>query len=180
MDVCTWFGIGCDGYEAGSWDGEGEGVITSIVLNDNGLEGKLVGDVSALSSLISLELHSNYIEGGIPPSWYGMKSLEVLFLDDNYISGTLDESIGTMNLKRLTLADNEISGSIPESIGDMSGLVMLWLFDNEKMGGGIPESLGGLANLGEYCCGYFPFIYLLYYQTLMMYACINIISLQRL
>jgi hypothetical protein len=167
MDVCTWYGVGCDGipYEEGTYDASTEGIVTSLSLSDNNLVGKLAGDVSALSELNALEFHSNYIEGTIPPSFYTMTSLSVLFLDDNYISGSISNSIGKMNLERLTLSDNDMVGSIPAEMGDMKDLVMVWLFNNEKMEGGIPESLGGLEKLGEWmlfgCCGCLGFYCLL-------------------
>ena len=150
LDVCTWYGVGCDGNEAGEWDSssDGSGIITSLKLSDNGLEGKLMGDLSALTELNTIEFHSNYIEGSIPPAMYSMKSLSVLFLDDNYIEGTISSNIGKMNLSRLTLSDNDLEGTLPEEMPNE--LVMLWLFNNEKLGGAIPESWGALGNLGEF------------------------------
>jgi hypothetical protein len=153
-DVCTWYGVGCDGVKYGAAEADasstGNGVVTSLQLYENNLKGALIGDFAALTELTDVELHSNYIKGSIPPAIYGMKGLSVLFLDDNYLSGSVSTSVGKLsNLSRLTLSDNEMTGSIPTEIGEMSNLVMLWLFNNDKMEGSIPESLGGLKKLGK-------------------------------
>lgn len=150
LDVCTWYGVGCDGNPAASddWD---SGVVTSLELYDNGLEGALMEDVAALTGLTTMEFHSNYIEGSIPSSMYSMSWLSILFLDDNYITGTISSEIGKMkSLTRLTVSDNELEGSIPTEIGGLSELNMIWLFNNERLGGNIPESLGELTKLGEF------------------------------
>ena len=152
LDVCTWYGVGCDGNPASSndWD---SGVVTSLELYDNGLEGVLMEDVVALTGLTTMEFHSNYIEGSIPSSIYSMSWLSILFLDDNYITGTISSDIGNMkSLTRLTLSDNELEGNIPTEVGGLSELNMLWLFNNQRLGGNIPESLGELTKLGEFYC----------------------------
>eukprot|EP00804_Cyclotella_cryptica_P008512 CCRYP_007523-RB/>CCRYP_007523-RB protein AED:0.44 eAED:0.62 QI:0/0/0/1/0/0/2/0/250 len=151
-DVCTWYGVGCDGVKygtAGADSSSGEGVVTSIDLHQNNLKGTLIGDLAALTGLTDVELHSNYIKGSIPPAIYGMKGLSVLFLDDNYLSGSISTSVGKLsNLSRLTLSDNEMTGSIPTEIGGMTSLKVLDLSTNE-LSGELPSEIGELTSITE-------------------------------
>jgi hypothetical protein len=129
-DVCTWYGVGCDGieYGTGALGFSGEGIVTHIQLSDNSLRDKLPGDLAGLAALTAVELRSNSIEGTAPPAVYTMSSLLVLFLDDNYLTGSISSDIGKTNLSRLTLSDNEMTGSIPDELGDVKSLVLKrWL-----------------------------------------------------
>ena len=60
-DVCTWYGVGCDGieYRTGASGSLGEGIVTHIQLSDNSLRDKLPGDLAGLAALTAVELHSN-------------------------------------------------------------------------------------------------------------------------
>lgn len=166
-NVCTWYGVGCDGASLGdsvateedaapTTNGtrslqDGAGVITSLVLHQNKLNGRLPSDLSALSKLESVEMHQNRLRGEIPASYFTLPWLRVLFLDANRLEGTISSDFGKLtNLVRLSLNDNRFSGTIPSEFGGLANLAMLWLFNNPDVTGEIPVELANLSKLGKY------------------------------
>lgn len=139
-NVCTWFGVGCDE----------NGLITSLTLSNNNLNGPIPADLSILGSVHTIELHKNRLNGEMPSSLFDMSELKILYLDDNELEGEISDKIGQMSkLEKLTLNDNEFSGQLPSEIGELENLDMLWLYNNPDITGNIPAEIGNCQKLSK-------------------------------
>jgi len=98
-----WFGIYCR-----------DGRVLQINLVDNGLTGKLPGDLSKASNLQVARFYSNELTGDIPPEIFTMKSLQIFDANTNQIGGSLPSEINMPNLTDLALYGNMIEGGFPE------------------------------------------------------------------
>lgn len=159
-NVCDWYGVTVK-----------DGLVTSVRLSENNLEGELPAsienltnlqdlylesnqlsgsipeEVSNLSGLRRLFLYKNKFSGGIPESLVSMEKLEYLFLNANELEGEIPEDIGDMtSLRYLSLHTNKLKGEIPSTISQMSNLEHLYLFNN-KLEGEIPSDIGSLKKL---------------------------------
>ncbi|CAJ1954698.1 unnamed protein product [Cylindrotheca closterium] len=158
---CDWYGISCND------DGE----VYQIALPNNGLEGSLIPEMTALEKLTHINLDYNSI-GGPMPSLNKM-DIHELSLAWNSIVGRLELSDQWPNLERLVLGDgNNLNISISPRFGlneklgnlDLSGnnidsglpgdqAAYNWgvLTDlrlaNCNLGGSLPDGLSGLSNL---------------------------------
>lgn len=121
VDVCDWYGIGCE-----------NGRIAEIRLGGNNLVGVPPVELFSLEFLKKLALFSN----GIDFRFEGIeraKSLTSLSLDSTGL--TTLEGIGKAKpLKQLNLRFNEIKGSIPDEIFELENLASLILSDNRLTG----------------------------------------------
>ncbi|HOZ38661.1 MAG TPA: hypothetical protein PLH64_07945 [Anaerolineaceae bacterium] len=134
--VDNWFGVTVLG-----------GHVTKLILDSNLLSGPLPEEMSALSSLQTLDVSNNQVSGQIPLFLTNMTTLLDLQLFANQFSGTIPAELG--NLSQLTSLDlgwNQLQGSIPPELGNLSNLTRLALYNNQ-LSGTIPAELGDLTNL---------------------------------
>ena len=138
--VCEWSGVTCDG----------NGRVTSLLLQSNNLTGELPDDLGNLSELRYINCIDNALTGDIPSTLGNLSNLEVLYLSGNQfssLSGSIPPELGNLsNLTTLVLAENQLSGSIPTELGNLSNLTTLGLSGNQ-LSGSIPTELGNLNNL---------------------------------
>ncbi|KAF8113281.1 hypothetical protein N665_0052s0004 [Sinapis alba] len=133
-DPCgtSWVGITCS-----------SGRVISISLGNLNVEGKLSGDIAALSELQILDLSYNTgLTGPLPPNIGELKNLKNLILVGCSFTGQIPESIGQLEqLIYLSLNLNQFIGTIPASIGRLSKLYWFDIADNQ-IEGTIPVSNG--------------------------------------
>ena len=165
-----WHGVGTDGEER----------VIELVLEKNGLKGRIPPEMGHLGSVRRLRFLGNELTGPIPPELGGLANLEELWLHGNPLAGTIPPELGDLvslrvftlggyvpsglrgsippelgrlaNLERLSLFWTELTGPIPTELGDLANLRELALNGNE-LTGSIPSELGGLANLWRLSLG---------------------------
>lgn len=141
-DVCTsWEGITCN--DAGK--------VTTINLENKGLEGQLPLDESLWTNLNSLEninLAKNAITGFVPPQMSVLNSLEYISVSDNQLESILPVSWDVLaSLKGVDLSQNKLFGDLPAEWSKLTNLEAIDLSENDFTGT-IPESWSNLPNLG--------------------------------
>ncbi|KAK4778016.1 hypothetical protein SAY87_018203 [Trapa incisa] len=142
-NVCSYKGVFCSSTLQDEGGGRGGPFVVGIDLNRANLEGPLVEDLAALSSLTLLHLNSNQFSGTIPASFQALVSLQELDLSNNCLSGPFPSVILSMpSLVYLDLRFNGFSGPLPEDLFSRTGLDAILLNDN-RFSGEIPESLLG-------------------------------------
>ncbi|KAL1212287.1 Leucine-rich repeat receptor protein kinase HPCA1 [Cardamine amara subsp. amara] len=133
-DPCgtNWVGITCS-----------DNRVVSISLANLNLEGKLAGDISALTELQILDLSFNTgLTGPLPANIGELKKLKNLILVGCGFSGRIPDSVGDLEeLVNLSLNLNQFSGTIPASIGKLSKLYWFDIADNQ-IEGPLPVSDG--------------------------------------
>lgn len=125
---CRWAGVTCS---AGS-----PGHVTEINRSRQNLDGT-IPDLSALSSLQSLDLSYNKLNGSFPAAL--PTSLHYLNLDAIGLSGTIPDLSAFTNLQAISLGFNPLGGSIP----DFSALTSLQYLNlgYTQLSGNIPTTL---------------------------------------
>jgi Leucine-rich repeat (LRR) protein len=121
--------------------------LTTLSLNECGLQGKLEDNILCLPSLQTLNLGGNLqLEGSLPMSNWS-SSLKFLDLSYTSLSGELPDSIGNLkSLKFLILKGYNFIGSIPATLGNLTHITHLDL-SNNNFTGSIPASLGKLMQI---------------------------------
>lgn len=159
-DVCTYFGVLCDGA----------GRINKIDLTDNGLKGSVPSSIFKLSELNELTLSRNMItikfdgtanatalttlklDGTNLDSIAGLgkaPNLANLNLSQNQLQGEIPRELYLLShLRVLDLSYNQLTGRIPNLIGALDSLEVLRMYHN-KLTGQLPAALGDLSNLHE-------------------------------
>ena len=90
------------------------GLLKSIDLSSNKLNGKIPREILELNGLISLNLSRNLLTGRIPSEIGLLESLNSLDLSKNQLCGGIPSSISRINsLSFLNLSNNNLSGEIP-------------------------------------------------------------------
>ena len=130
--IATWYGVTTDE----------QGRVTRLFLQNNGLSGPLP-DLSALTSLTSLNLGINNLTGPIP-DLSALINLTSLSFYYNQLAGPIPDLSALTNLKVLYLHKNQLGGPIPD-LSAHTGLTALYLSDNQ-LSGPIPD-LSALTNL---------------------------------
>ena len=145
--ICDWRGITCV-----------DGRVTKLNQNKNGLAGSLPAELSALSSLSTLEVFMNSIGGALPTELF-IPSITGLDLEENNFTGELfsEDLLSLDGLEILRASINGFTGTIPEDIDRLSSLTELWIGENENFSAGIiPNSITSLTKLSSiiaYNCG---------------------------
>ena len=134
-----------------SWDGVSMGGaprrVTELVLDENGLNGKVPSGLEALPALEVLSLSGNSLRGTLPEELSSLANLKELSIDSNQLTGAIPVKYGLLaNLEVLELGGNRLSASIPVELGDLPSLETLVLSDNQ-LTGTIPVELGNLTKL---------------------------------
>ncbi|WZZ41007.1 hypothetical protein YC2023_037266 [Brassica napus] len=116
--------------------------VVSISLGNLNVEGKLSGDIAALSELQILDLSYNTgLTGPLPPNIANSVLLSRILVGCSF-TGQIPESIGKLEqLIYLSLNLNQFSGTIPASIGRLSKLYWFDIADNQ-IEGTLPVSNG--------------------------------------
>lgn len=130
--IANWYGVFTDQ----------DGHVTGVYLENNGLTGT-ISDLSALTSLVSLNLGINSLSGPIPELGHH-PGLTTLALHNNQLTGGVPELNSLVHLSALYLNNNQLTGSIPD-LGGLTGLTALELSEN-LFTGRIP-SLSALTEL---------------------------------
>ena len=155
-----WYGVTTDA----------DGRVAGLHLRQNGLAGRIPGELGDLVNLRSLNLAVNALTGSLPdglgslvnlesvnlrinrltgpvPAWGNMTRLRWLLLDGNDLSSPIPGELGSLvNLESLDLGHNDLTGSVPAWLADLSRLRQLNLGPND-LTGPIPGELGSLADL---------------------------------
>ncbi|XP_022764228.1 probable LRR receptor-like serine/threonine-protein kinase At4g36180 [Durio zibethinus] len=124
------------------------GVLRSLDLSDNSLDGVLPDCFFHWQDIVVLNLANNNFSGVIPTAVGSLLSLETIKLHGNSFSGGLPSSLKNCSrLKFVDLSENMFSGSVPAWVGEnLSSLIFLSLQGNE-FNGRIPSNLCQLANI---------------------------------
>ncbi|MDH5605349.1 MAG: hypothetical protein OEY93_00520 [Anaerolineae bacterium] len=122
-DPCHWKGVACSG-----------GLVTSLILTDNGLTGSLKPTINKLFNLKTLNLTNNKIEGIIPSELEDISGLKVLYLKNNLLSGNLPKSL--VNLVKLEIFNVEynlnLRWAIPPLYGNLEN-VQFFMYQGTKL-----------------------------------------------
>ncbi|CAJ1952772.1 unnamed protein product [Sphenostylis stenocarpa] len=90
------------------------GLVTSIDLSNNQLEGEIPREITYLNGLNFLNLSHNQLIGHIPPSIGNMGPLQSIDFSRNQLSGEIPPSISNLSfLSMLDLSYNHLKGKIP-------------------------------------------------------------------
>ncbi|XP_074317997.1 receptor-like protein EIX2 [Silene latifolia] len=91
------------------------GLVKTIDLSNNILEGDISEEISSLIALISINLSRNHLSRVIPSRIGQLTSLESLDLSHNELSGEIPTSLAKIStLEVLDLSYNNLSGRIPD------------------------------------------------------------------
>ncbi|MEO1052224.1 MAG: T9SS type A sorting domain-containing protein [Bacteroidota bacterium] len=138
--VSTWHGVQVDQ----------EGLVRTLKLGDNNLQGEIPEDLKHLERLANLDLSRNNLTGNIPELIGDLSKLKFLSLYNNALTGTLPEELGNLNeLISLSVTRNNLSGSLPSSLSNLSSLEFLILREN-NFNGQIPSEYGNLTSLRKF------------------------------
>ena len=133
---CSWYGVSCN-----------TGYVASLVLNSNGLNGLIPGQLSNLTHLVFIHLGENQLTGPIPPELGTMTQLQELYLNSNQLTGDIPIALGNLaSLRRINLGTNQLTGGIPVVFGSLVNLEWVNLENNHLSGGLLPQ-LGNLTKI---------------------------------
>ena len=142
----------------GEWygvDTDSDGLVTVLILLENGLNGTIPAELASLRNLEQLSLDDNHLTGTIPPELGNLTNLKRLTANNILVNS---EAVGGLtgglpleltdltNLTQLALAGHNLSGELPSELGNLTNLEELFLWRNEFTGS-IPSSLENLTNL---------------------------------
>ena len=126
-----------------------DGRVTTIVLDDNNLNGPIPPEIGNLTNLEFIYLQRNDLSGNIPKEIGNLTNLYVLYLFNNNLTGEIPPEMGNMeNLSLLWLGENDLTGEIPKEFENLSNLQTLDLGDND-LTGSIPSYLGTFPRLSN-------------------------------
>ncbi|KAL6175359.1 hypothetical protein ACLB2K_052000 [Fragaria x ananassa] len=109
--------------------------LQSLVLLENGLQGKLPNQIGNLVNLRRLVLAGNNLSGRIPASLGRLTMLLILDAGRNQLSGSLPVTLGSLtSLLKLDLSNNMIKGKLPVELGRLKNLTLLDLGSNKISG----------------------------------------------
>lgn len=135
-DECEWFGISC-----------AEGMLISINMESNNLNGTIPNEITRLDTLQSLILPTNHLRGTIPENIGDLTELLQLSFGDNELTGTIPASLYSLKqIDTIELDLNLFSGTISPAIGNLTNLKGIYLFDN-FFSGSLPSTIGNLRSL---------------------------------
>lgn len=137
----------------GRWSGvvavNQEGRVTSIILQSNGLRGRIPPELGELTELETLILTFNRLSGAIPPELGTLAKLKELDLGSNVLDAPLPPELGRLSsLVDLSLYQNRLVGPVPPELGDLANLERLNLAWN-RFASPIPKEFGDLSKLWQ-------------------------------
>jgi Leucine-rich repeat (LRR) protein len=115
----------------------------------NDLSGTIPDEITALSTLKSLDVFVNRLGGTIPRELNSISGLEFLDMEENSLEGPAFVDISDLsNLTSYRVSLNKLTGRIPtEGFTGLASLRELW-FARNKVVGQVPPSIGQLGSLG--------------------------------
>ncbi|XP_049386107.1 receptor-like protein 9DC3 [Solanum stenotomum] len=129
------------------------GKLTVLNLRRNNFSGSLPLLCTQSTSLTTIVLNNNQLEGSVLVSLLNCVGLKVLDLGNNAINDTFPAWLGTLEdlqkfleTSTIDLSSNHFEGDIPKSLKDLSSLRLLNLSHN-NLKGDIPMELGQLNTL---------------------------------
>ena len=91
--------------------------VTSLVLSDSQLAGRIPPELSSLSNLVELDFSYNQLTGPIPAELGSLTNLTNLNLSRNQLTGEIPAELGSLtNLVHLVLSGNQLTGCIPNGL----------------------------------------------------------------
>lgn len=120
--------------------------LSSYLVSDNLLSGKMNSDIGYLTTLKELWAGNNEISGTIPSEIGDLRNLKTIYLNNNKLAGELPTELGFILLDGLVLNDNKFVGTIPNTIFNVASLDTLRL-DGNFLSGTLPFFLGQLTDL---------------------------------
>jgi len=123
-------------------------MVTSIQLNQNGLDGDLLEETFKLRHLENFELWKALLRGTIHEDIRLLTDLKILWLHETQdLTGTITTQLGQLrNLESLFIGGNKLVGTIPSEIGNLVNLTTLALHVN-ALSGPIPEQISQCTKL---------------------------------
>eukprot|EP00536_Pseudo-nitzschia_multiseries_P014751 jgi/Psemu1/262404/estExt_Genewise1Plus.C_7630022 len=116
-----------------------------LAMDGNSYHSALPSELVQLPSLEFLYVGFSFVEDNLD-FVSRMPKIRELWVDDNPdLKGTIPSSMGT-TLASFSASNCGFTGSIPTEIGSLSGMVQLWLNDNE-LTGEIPSEFGTVVTL---------------------------------
>ena len=107
---------------------DGDGRVTELALEGNGLADEIPAELFLLDGLRVLDLGGNDLSGPAPASLGDLESLRVLDLGGNDLSGPAPASLGGLeNLRVLDLGGNDLRGRVPPAWSRLGRLEVLRL-----------------------------------------------------
>ncbi|KAK9665384.1 hypothetical protein RND81_14G109000 [Saponaria officinalis] len=92
------------------------GLVKSIDLSDNELNGEIPDGITRLTGLVSLDFSGNKLTGSIPSEIGELSELELLDFSNNQLAGDIPESLAKLtSLGIFNVSNNKLSGEIPLS-----------------------------------------------------------------
>ncbi|GAQ87379.1 L domain-like protein kinase superfamily [Klebsormidium nitens] len=125
-DPCntTWLGVRCTRDR-----------VTSLVLDNQTLDGTVSPSIAALTELTTLVLNYNRLGGVVPDMFGNMTNLRFLDLSQNRFGGRIPPSLGNAsNLIAIVLSSNNFNQSIPTSFASLTKLQSLNVSSNDLHG----------------------------------------------
>ena len=133
----TWHGVGVNNL----------GVISTLNLNANNLQGDIPPEIGQLRELTTLDFGNNRLTGSIPPEIGQLQDIRNLSFSNNQLTGDIPNEIGLLShMSWLSLSNNRLTGSIPPEIRQLQDIMSLNL-GNNQLTGDIPNEFGLLPHL---------------------------------
>ncbi|XP_030476917.2 receptor-like protein EIX2 [Syzygium oleosum] len=112
--------------------------LTDLDLSRNDLNGTIPLSIGNMSTLTTLVISNNYLSGKIPRFWSNLPFLYILDISNNSLSGPIPSEVGFLSsLRFFLISNNNLSGKLPSSLRNCSSLDSLDLGEN-KLSGIIP------------------------------------------
>ena len=127
---------------------DGDGAVTRIELQQNGLRGELPASLGGLAKLAWLRVFGNAIGGTLPPALGRLGALQRLYLKGNQLTGSIPPELGACAaMVDLGVNENRLTGSLPPELGLLQKLMRLHVEDNPLTG--VLPCLDKCAALGD-------------------------------
>lgn len=106
--ICKWHGVTCSSSAEDA--SQNEGVVESLNLHSNKLDGTMTDEISKLKGLRRLVLSNNNLFGKVPSSLGDLSSLQTLELAENTFTGVMPETICELKDRDLSKLISDCGG----------------------------------------------------------------------
>ena len=90
VDECDWNTIDFRGLFSGAGMCDRKGMVTTLALWQNNLNGMIPSEITLLTALERMSLYRNELRGELPRGFSALPNLRTLYLHDNNLSGSLE------------------------------------------------------------------------------------------